>query len=151
MGLIFLPLIVALIPVFLVTFVSLKILKRNSLKENVVEIKLFKKTIRMFIYSNIQILVIILLCLILGMLSAILEILPLFLKDFMSIVLSLLMLVCMICVIFILPHFTAKLYYNNAKHNISNKEIFCFSIINALMPTIIMLIYFSLYFAGVWS
>ena len=105
----------------------------------------------MFIYSNIQILVIILLCLIAGMLSATLEILPLFLKDFMSIVLSLLMLVCMICVIFILPHFTAKLYYNKAKHNINNKEIFCFSIINALMPTIIMLIYFSLYFAGVWS
>ncbi len=108
------PLIVALIPVFLVTFVSLKNFKKNSLKENVVEIKLFKKTIRMFIYSNIQILVIILLCLIAGILSATLEILPLFLKDFISIVLSLLMLVCMICVIFILPHFTAKLYYNNA-------------------------------------
>ena len=130
----------------MITFITLKILKRNSTKEKAAEIKLFKKTIRMFIYSNIQILVIILLCLILGMLSAILEILPLFLKDFMSIVLSLLMLVCMICVIFILPHFTAKLYYNNAKHNINNKEIFCFSIINALMPTIIMLIYFSIYF-----
>ena len=98
----------------MITFITLKILKRNSTKEKAAEIKLFKKTIRMFIYSNIQILVIILLYLIAGILSAILEILPLFLKDFMSIVLSLLMLVCMICVIFILPHFTAKLYYNNA-------------------------------------
>ena len=33
MGLIFLPLIVALIPVFLVTFVSLKNFKKNSLKK----------------------------------------------------------------------------------------------------------------------
>ena len=98
----------------MITFITLKILKKNSTKEKAAEIKLFKKTIRMFIYSNIQILVIILLYLIAGMLSATLEILPLFLKDFMSTILSLLMLILIPSIMFILPHFTAKLYYNNA-------------------------------------